>query len=179
MDQDTTTFTVITQSTDPATHEGWPYPDKHTTSLVGGTLAQRVQRRFGELPGTPVMLDETEISCGYSEYTQDTRYEFTVRCGRSAHDFSQYSGNALVGLLEWLDEGADEQELSSLLEDLPVGSMIRCTFRDGSQEPYVAVRCESGEGAATGKFGFLGGRHWLGIADWGVDVEVLYRAEER
>lgn len=174
MEQDTTTFTVISTETMPALHEGWPYPDRYITSAIEGTLARQIRRRFGLAPDGGVIMVERQISGGYSEYTQEMSYKFSVSVGNHYQSFDSDTRNAVALLLEWVGEGPEEQGVD--LEGLPVGSMVRVS-REDWVEDSVVVRCEDGGGASTGRFSFLGGRHWLGIADWGADVEVLYRAE--
>jgi hypothetical protein len=108
--KDTTRFTLLHTRTDPATHEGWPYPNEYVTSQITGTLADRIRRRFGEPGGTSVLIEETRISGGWSEFTQETSYEFEVRCGEHRYGFTQYNGydNGLKGLLDWLGPEAEE-----------------------------------------------------------------------
>lgn len=63
------------------------------------------------------------------------------------------------------------------LEALPVGSVVKAHWPDGSQPDYQATRCAEFQSASAGQYGVLGGRHWTGMAGWGAEITVLYRAE--
>ena len=101
MSTDTTTFTLVEEWADEGEWE-WPYPNQYKKSLIEGTLADLIRAKFGV--DAPVYITETEISGGWSEYTQETDFEFTVECGDESHEFSDILGydNGLKGLLEWL-----------------------------------------------------------------------------
>lgn len=93
----------------------WPRTEIQD-SIVEGELAARVRTRVGATPDARVTLRETAHVAGYSEYTQDTDYEFEVRCWGETFKFAPTHGwNALVSLLNWLDEDANtvEQERNS------------------------------------------------------------------
>jgi hypothetical protein len=110
-----TTSTLVSERQDPY-EEGkgewdWPYPDKYLTYLIGGNLAALILRRFGAAPGTPVLIEEKEVSSGYSEYTQETEYYCTVRAGEHSKSFGYSSssvvgayGNSLSRFTNWLSE---------------------------------------------------------------------------
>jgi hypothetical protein len=83
----------------------WPYPNHYIKSLITGELADRVRARLDQPAETPVLITETQISGGWSEYTQETDYEHRIDCGPASKDLgTDYLGNGLKKLLEWLDE---------------------------------------------------------------------------
>lgn len=62
------------------------------------------------------------------------------------------------------------------LEALPVGSVVKAHWADGSQEDYTVIRSDKG-GAGSGSFGVMSGNDWIGIVWWGTEITLLYRAE--
>lgn len=58
------------------------------------------------------------------------------------------------------------------LIDLPVGSIVRAQFRDGSQADHYSVRIDGDHMAATGGWSLRGGQHWKALATWGPNVEL-------
>jgi len=89
----------------------WPYPTKYKKSLVGGELADRVRHAFGITGGAPVLITEEIVSGGYSEYTQEDYYNFTIECAGQSQDFEgDLSWNGLNKLLAWLDNAESNKE---------------------------------------------------------------------
>jgi hypothetical protein len=83
----------------------WPYPTRHSKSIITGDLADRVRTRLNLPAEVPVFLDEERISGGWSEYTQETDYNHTITCGQHTIQLRpDYWGNGLDSLLKWLDE---------------------------------------------------------------------------
>lgn len=95
-----TNWTIISQRTEDRTDppaDEWPYPDEYVTYLITGQLAEDVRKAFGNETEAAVVIDETCISGGYSEYTQENEYEFTVRCGNNSQHF-----NSLGVFMKWV-----------------------------------------------------------------------------
>lgn len=67
--------------------------------------------------------------------------------------------------------------LEAELEALPVGSVVRAHWPDGSQPDYLAMRGTSGA-ASTAGAGVFGGVHWLRLATWGAQLTVLFANPE-
>lgn len=63
------------------------------------------------------------------------------------------------------------------LDALPVGSVVLAHWADGSQSDYQVTRCPDGSGAASSRFSIAGGAIWLGMAEWGAELTVLYTPE--
>lgn len=72
---------LISETEDPDENQGeWPYPNKYRTYRITGELADRVLAKAGT--DGEVTILETEISGGYSEYTQGDRQLFRDPCRR-------------------------------------------------------------------------------------------------
>jgi len=99
-----TTFTVISsESCDDEWPEGW---DK-TTSMVEGDLADRIRAKVGVYEHTPVIIVEEQTDGGWSEYTQETDYEFELRVGNETVQLPSRYPYTAVGMLSlWLDGDA-------------------------------------------------------------------------
>lgn len=81
----------------------WPYPDQFTRSIVDGELAQRVRRIFAAPENESVSIISKTISGGYSEYTQENDYEFTIECGTNSIEFYPRDYDSTLNqLLNWL-----------------------------------------------------------------------------
>lgn len=109
-----TVVTPVRQWTDePApgqSSDDWPYPTEHIQFLVTGELADRVKARLGEPSEAAVFLTEDRISAGYSEYTQETEFEFEIQCGSRRVTFDEYSpfvgygATTVARLAAWLEQ---------------------------------------------------------------------------
>jgi hypothetical protein len=64
------------------------------------------------------------------------------------------------------------------LERLPIGSVVKAHWPDGSQPDYLAMRGESGA-ASTAGAGIFGGQHWLGLASWGAELTILFANNDK
>lgn len=83
----------------------WPYPTRYQESVITGGLADAVRERLGAPPTEDVYITEAVISGGYSEWTQENDYEFTLTVGgRDVQLPSGWEDNAIVCLTRWLDE---------------------------------------------------------------------------
>jgi hypothetical protein len=71
-----TNIRKIDQIVGPGDPDKWPYPTITIESEISGELRDRIIARTG-LTGRVTLL-ESEISGGYSEYTQETDYEIEV-----------------------------------------------------------------------------------------------------
>ena len=58
------------------------------------------------------------------------------------------------------------------LRDLPIGSIVRARWSDGSQPDYHSVRIDGEHMASTGGWSLRGGTHWTSQATWGPNVEL-------
>jgi hypothetical protein len=63
------------------------------------------------------------------------------------------------------------------LAELPVGSVVKAHWTDGSQPDYRVMRIEKDGGASTGQGSVAGGKWWTALAGWGAELTVLYRAD--
>ena len=59
------------------------------------------------------------------------------------------------------------------LERLPIGSVVKAHWPDGSQPDYLAMRTSEGM-ASSGGAGVLGGKFWLGMASWGAELTIIF-----
>lgn len=60
---------------------------------------------------------------------------------------------------------------------MPIGSVVKAHWPDGSQPDYLAMRCADGSGgssASTAGAGVFGGKHWRGLASWGAELTILF-----
>lgn len=103
---DDTRFEVVSTWKDPDFRGGkWPYPTVYVKSEVTGLLAWRVRRKLGEAYSSdPVYVTERKVSGGYSEWTQDYTYYFTVECGGFLAEFGGGHVNGIAALLAWLED---------------------------------------------------------------------------
>lgn len=94
------------EATDEQQRDEWSYPTVHSVSSVQGELAERVRTAFNISDSSmEVRIIESVESGGYSEYTQENEYNFTVHCGNHRkHFYSSYAGQGLVDLIAWLDQ---------------------------------------------------------------------------
>lgn len=108
----TTSSTVVAQWED-APENGrsaneWPYPTRYQRCLITGDLADAVRERLGLEEHVPVMIVETVVSGGWSEYTQENDYYHLVEAGGFEINLggggSGWGQNGVDELLKWLDE---------------------------------------------------------------------------
>lgn len=83
---DELTFTKLSESDNCAS---WPEGETTITWAVEGPLAVRIRRAAGVIEGTPVVIEEVQTDGGWSEYTQETYYNFTLRVGRHVVDLDE------------------------------------------------------------------------------------------
>lgn len=81
----------------------WPYPTVTIISKVTGELRDKILALTGG--EGDVYLEESEISVGYSEYTQDTEYTIRVVVNASEvwkHDCEVSKESAMASFLRWV-----------------------------------------------------------------------------
>lgn len=105
---------------------------KHTwdsTYIIDGSLAERIRNRMHVSTNEPVYYIESQVQSGYSEYTQEHNFGFTVKVGDVVESFGlgfnksrphtlESQANGLLELLQWLQEGelgAEAHEVAELL----------------------------------------------------------------
>lgn len=82
----------------------WPYPTITITSSISGDLRAAILRKLNMAEGN-VIIEESEVSGGYSEYTQETDYGIRVmvdgqeRWKSSGIEWS--AENAMAAFLKW------------------------------------------------------------------------------
>lgn len=84
----------------------FPWPDEHETYLVTGDLADKVRAKLGQ--SEEVFTTEHTMYGGYSEYTQENSYTFTLSCGKSEIEFGSdsydfYGLSPIGALVKWLE----------------------------------------------------------------------------
>jgi len=90
-------------------HEGeycWPQWFEREYRITGG-LADRVRARAGvDDVDADVILLESEYDGGYSEYTRETTWTFSIQVGafRATFQDDGWNDNGLVQLEKWLNE---------------------------------------------------------------------------
>ncbi len=121
-------YEYVDLSTGSGDPDEWPYPDVYRKYLIVGDLADKVLARVGKAEGI-VSFTQLEESGGYSEYTQETDYTFTVHVNdemvyQTENGFNtiEYDMNSLDAAVEregsyyystlyrfneWLKEGND------------------------------------------------------------------------
>ena len=82
----------------------WPYPTLEIESVVSGELRARILTKLGkETDGGEVRLIETNVSAGYSEYTQEDECSAEVRIGSETVWKAEYEhsiGAAMTSFLK-------------------------------------------------------------------------------
>lgn len=110
-----------------------------STYLVEGNLADRIRNRMSMSANEPVHYIESEIGAGYSEFTQEQEFAFTVKVGDREEHFGfdecrSYSvtsqANGLLELLHWLQEGELGKEAHEVAELLGASKGLKEKFLD-------------------------------------------------
>lgn len=92
-----------TRSKDDGDWEEWPYPDFEVESVVSGELRRRILASLErEEDGCEVRLIESEISGGWSEFTQEDDHSIELRIGEAV-------------VWESKDEASQESAMASFL----------------------------------------------------------------
>lgn len=90
--------------------DDWPYPTVTITSAITGELRKRILAKLEitDLPGVDVTIEESEVSVGYSEFTQETDYGIRVmvdgveKWKREGFDFS--TDSTMAAFMKWSTE---------------------------------------------------------------------------
>lgn len=85
--------------------EVWPYPTVIITSRITGKLREKILTLTGTIAEKEVLLEETTISVGYSEYTADYEYEIRVLVDGNevwSHDMAYSPETAMAAFLRWV-----------------------------------------------------------------------------
>lgn len=88
----------------PGDWEDWPYPTVTIESEVSGELRAGILAKLGRSKGD-VCLVESEVSGGWSEWTQETDYEISVEIDGEkvwGDEYSPSKESALAAFLEWV-----------------------------------------------------------------------------
>lgn len=83
----------------------WPYPTITITSLISGELRSRVLMKIGADDGR-ITIVETEVSGGYSEYTQETDYGIELFHNDNSVWKAEYTSGgdtAMAAFLRWVE----------------------------------------------------------------------------
>lgn len=67
----------------------------------------------------------------------------------------------------------DADNAAEELGALPIRSVVLAHWEDGHQPDYTMMRCAEG-GASSSGYGLADTRHWIGMANWGAILTVLY-----
>ena len=94
-----------TRSKDDGDWDEWPYPTVTIESEVTGELRSKVIAAAGgePVPGR-VIITETEVSGGYSEFTQETEYGIEVRIDGASvwkDEYNMDSETAMSAFMRW------------------------------------------------------------------------------
>lgn len=87
----------------------WPYPTVTITSAITGELRKRILAKLeiADNPGTEVTIEESEVSGGYSEYTQENDCSIRVMVDGTEHwqrgDMYGTDG-AMAAFMKWSTE---------------------------------------------------------------------------
>lgn len=100
-----------------AYHADYHHYTDTVTYWIVGKLADAIRERVGAPADTAVHFIEVEEECGYSEWTQETNYEFTLEVGDFRLEFKHQdyelpgygSDNGLMQLLNWLGDGMPDE----------------------------------------------------------------------
>lgn len=93
------TFTIIYKEDNAAE---WPDRVVKLVQLVEGPLADRIRRAANQPDRSPVVISEVQTDGGYSEYTQETDYDFTLRVGNAVIELGESAYNSVDALSRWL-----------------------------------------------------------------------------
>jgi D-serine deaminase-like pyridoxal phosphate-dependent protein len=111
----TTTFTKITELSN---GKEWPDGVTNIVWAVGGQLAHDIRCAAKAAADTVVIIEEVQTDGGYSEYTQETDYDFTLRVGGEEIDLGEgrfgvedYCWYTKIGRLDkWLRDSGDSDD---------------------------------------------------------------------
>lgn len=82
---------------------------------------------------------------------------------------------------EWEAQEAEDR-LNGVIIDrdtlaaLPLGSVVKAHWEDGSQRDMLVMRSDNGSAASSG-YAVAGMSYWTGMSCWGAKLTVLYRGE--
>ena len=95
---------IFTPISDVDNYAEWPDGERWITYLVGGSLNGRICERAGVPVGTPIVVTEYQSDDGYSEWSMETEFQFTLKVGDKEIDLYQYDeSNAVNALSMWLE----------------------------------------------------------------------------
>lgn len=83
--------------------DDWPYPTITITSRVTGDLRTAILAKLDKVSGD-VLIEESEVSGGWSEFTQETDYSVRVMVDgqeRWRNDSEWSAENAMAAFLKW------------------------------------------------------------------------------
>ena len=88
--------------------EEWPYPTETIESVISGDLRARILRILERTDdGAEVRLIETNVSGGYSEYTQESECDIEVRIGGDVAWKDEYSFSTESAMTKFLAKFAE------------------------------------------------------------------------
>ncbi len=89
----------------------WPYPTITIESEVSGALRTAVLSAFGRA-GEKVILIESEVSAGWSEFTQETEYGIAVQVDGETvwqQDYATSAESAMASFLRTFASGESQE----------------------------------------------------------------------
>ena len=98
----------VTQFKEDGDWDEWPYPTIETTSRITGKLKNKILKRIGREPSdtTEIIIVESNISSGWSEFTQDNDYAIEVFVGTECIRICDYETSvesAMGQFFAWVD----------------------------------------------------------------------------
>ena len=86
----------------------WPYPTIEITSRITGELRDKILKRIGREPSdtTEITIVESNISSGWSEFTQDNDYGIELFVGAEwirICDYETSVESAMSQFFTWVD----------------------------------------------------------------------------
>ena len=86
----------------------WPYPTIETTSRITGELRDKILKRTGRKANdtSEITIVESNVSSGWSEFTQDNDYSIDVFIGTEGITITNYDTSeesAMSRFFEWVD----------------------------------------------------------------------------
>lgn len=86
----------------------WPFPTLEIESVITGELRSRILAKLGRSDETAEMLlIETNVSSGYSEYTQEDECSIRVRIGEDTAWQADYEHSTDAAMARFLKEFTD------------------------------------------------------------------------